>query len=159
MIDYNQLPDDARVWVYQSNKTFSKAEAMAIKQIITDFVNQWQSHGKQVRAWGELKYNRFVILAADEKHEAPSGCSIDSSVAMIKEIEQNTGADMFNRMHFSYKKGEDVLSADRLDFANLYQQGEINDQTIVFDNLIKTKADLDTKWEVALADSWHARMV
>ena len=159
MIDYNELPNDARVWIYQSNKTFNKAESQAIRQIVSDFVTQWQSHGKQVRAWGGLKYNRFIVLIADEKHEAPSGCSIDSSVTMIKEIEANTGTDMFNKMHFSYKKGEEVCSADRLDFAALYQNGEISDQTIVFNNLVQTKADLEDKWEVALADSWHARMV
>ena len=78
---------------------------------------------------------------------------------MIKEIEQLTGADLFNRMHFAYKKETEVYSADRPDFAQLYQSGEINDQTIVFNNLVKNKAELESKWEVKLVNSWHIRMV
>lgn len=160
MIDYNELPANARVWVYQSDQAFSEAQTTAINTQVTAFVNQWQSHGKAVRAWGGVKYNRFVIFVVDEGYEAPSGCSIDSSVSVIKAIEQEFGVDMFNRMNFAYKVDDTtVKSADRIDFASLYEQKSINDTTIVFNNLVNTKADLEQKWEVELGASWHANMV
>jgi hypothetical protein len=159
MIDYNQLPPSSRVWIYQSNRAFSTAESDQIQAQLRQFIQQWQSHGKPVKAWGLLQYNRFVVLVVDESYEAPSGCSIDSSVALIKELEQTYQVDFFDRMNFAYKKDNAVLSANRTDFANLYQNGTINNQTIVFNNLVNTKEDLEEQWEVRLGDSWHARMV
>ncbi len=100
-----------------------------------------------------------MVLVVDESYEAPSGCSIDSSVALIKQLEETYQVDFFDRMNFAYKKDNAVLSANRTDFANLYQNGTINNQTIVFNNLVNTKEDLEEKWEVRLGDSWHARMV
>lgn len=160
MLDYNLLPNNARVWIYQSNQSFTEEQTAAIRQKLQTFVNQWQSHSHPLHAWGDIRYNRFVILAVDESYEAPSGCSIDSSVAVIKSIEQEFGVDMFDRLNFAYKNNDNtVQSADRDNFAALYADEQINNDTIVFNNLVQTKADLETKWEVALGDSWHRNMV
>jgi hypothetical protein len=160
MVDYNQLPDNSRVWVYQSNKAFSDADVVALRQKIQEFVDQWLSHNVQVQGWGDVKYNRFVVLAVDESHEAPSGCSIDSSMALIKAIESEWGVNMLDRFNFAYKVDADTVdSADKADFAKLYSSNKINLDTIVFNNLVATKADLESKWEVALGNSWHANMV
>ncbi len=159
MYTFEQLPDTARVWIYQSNRNFSEAESADIRQKIQQFLAQWQSHGKTLKAAGDLYYNRFVVLIADEGYEAPSGCSIDSSVALIKDIEQNYQVDMFDRMHFTYIDGEKVAGADRLTFAQLYKEGIINGDTTVFNNLVATKAEFNSKWKIKLSESWHARMV
>lgn len=159
MIDYNALPPDSRVWIYQSNRAFSPTENDEIQDQVRQFIQQWQSHGKAVKAWGTLQYNRFIIFIVDESYEPPSGCSIDSSVALIKQLEQTYQVDFFDRMNFAYKKDHAVLAANRSDFAQLYQNGSINDQTIVFNNLVNTKKDLEDNWEIALGTSWHARMV
>jgi hypothetical protein len=160
MFDYNQLPTTSRVWVYQSNQAFSDAQTQEIQQNLKQFVTQWQSHGAPVKAWAGIRYNRFVIFVVDEDHEAPSGCSIDSSVAIIKEIEQKMAVNMFDRLNFAYKTDANrVESADREDFADLYNANKINDTTTVFNNLVNTKADLESKWEIPLGNSWHANMV
>jgi hypothetical protein len=160
MVDYNQLPANARVWVYQSNQAFSDAQTQEIQQNLEQFVAQWQSHGAPVKAWSGIRYNRFVIFVVDEDHEAPSGCSIDSSVAVIKGIEQKMEVNMFDRLNFAYKVDDNIVnSADREDFANLYSSSKIDDNTTVFNNLVNTKADLESKWEIPLGTSWHANMV
>lgn len=159
MINYNELPANARVWIYQSNRAFTAIESDTISEKIRQFIDQWQSHGKTVKGWGMLQYNRFILLVVDEGYEAPSGCSIDSSVALIREIEQQMEVDFFDRMNFAYKQDNEVLTADRATFADLYQKGIINEETIVFDNLVTSKEALENQWEVALGSSWHARMV
>lgn len=160
MVDYQELPTTSRVWIYQSNRAFSDAQTQEIEKKLHQFVAQWQSHGATVKAWAGIRYNRFVIFVVDETHEAPSGCSIDSSVAIIKEIEQAMEVNMFDRLNFAYKVDDSTVeSADREDFSVLYQSNKINDSTIVFNNLVTTKADLESKWEVALGTSWHANMV
>lgn len=160
MFDYNQLPASSRVWIYQSNQAFSEGQTQEIQQNLEQFVAQWQSHGAPVKAWAGIRYNRFVIFVVDEDHEAPSGCSIDSSVAIIKEIEQKMNVNMFDRLNFAYKTDANTVeSADREDFAALYNANKINDTTTVFNNLVTTKADLESKWEISLGTSWHANMV
>jgi len=160
MVDYKQLPANARVWIYQSNQIFSEAQTQEIQQNLEQFVAQWQSHGAPVKAWAGIRYNRFVIFVVDEDHEAPSGCSIDSSVAIIKDIEQKMSVNMFDRLNFAYKVDMNTVeSADREDFAALYSANKIDDNTMVFNNLVSTKADLDAKWEIPLGTSWHANMV
>ncbi|CAA6799234.1 MAG: Unknown protein [uncultured Aureispira sp.] len=160
MVDYKQLPANARVWIYQSNQVFSEAQTKEIQQNLEQFVAQWQSHGAPVSAWAGIRYQRFVILVVDEAQEAPSGCSIDSSVAIIKDIEQKMGVNMFDRLNLAYKvDANTVESADREDFAALYSAKKIDDDTTVFNNLVATKADLETKWEIPLGTSWHANMV
>ena len=160
MLNFNQLPDNARVWVYQSNRAFSDVQVKIIEQQLSDFCAQWLSHNKQLKAVAEVRYKRFIILTVDEGYEAPSGCSIDSSVALIKKIEAEMQVDMFDRMNFAWKNKEGkVLSAPRNEFSELYANGEIGDDTLVFNNLVNTKTDLINNWEVVLSSSWHARMV
>lgn len=160
MVNYNELPENARVWVYQSNKPFSEEQLTVLDNKLEAFVEKWLSHGSAVRAWGGIKYNRFIILVVDESYEAPSGCSIDSSVAFIKNIENEFNVDLFDRFNFAYKVDEQtILSANRDDFAALFATQQINGQTIVFNNLVQTKGDLEKKWEVQLENSWHVNMV
>lgn len=160
MLNYVDVPEQARVWIYQSNKAFSSEQIQHLEQLLQKFVGQWQSHGKTVKAWAEVRYQHFIILAVDENYEAPSGCSIDSSVALMRQIEAEFGVTLFDRMCFAYKdQAGQVQTADRADFAALYAQKAIDDQTIVFNNLVNTKKALEEEWELPLSKSWHARMV
>ncbi|MEZ4956316.1 MAG: hypothetical protein R2825_22350 [Saprospiraceae bacterium] len=54
---------------------------------------------------------------------------------------------------------EEVKTATSEEFAMLYKMGEINDETLVFDNLVKTKGELEEKWLKPLNESWHKRFV
>ncbi len=160
MVPYQDMPPNARVWIYQSNRLLTTAEGMQAHQALRQFVEQWQSHGKPVRAWAEVLHQLFLVLVVDEDYEAPSGCSIDSSVASIHGLGQALGVDWFDRMVFAYQTADQqVHTAPREQFAALYADGTINDETTVFNNLVQTKQDLETAWRIPLAESWHANMV
>jgi len=154
---FTQLPAASRVWVYQSNRAFTPDEAANVQRDIAAFVSGWTAHKLKVAAGGELVYNRFVILAADEREVGVSGCSIDSSVHFIKELAAKYGVDFFDRFNIAYKVGEAVHSANREGFEALVAQGNITPDTIVYNNLIETLTDLRTKWEVPFKESWHSR--
>src|SRR5690606_15223232 len=148
--DYQQLPPQTRVWVYQSNRPFSEATAAALRGQIQQFVTQWTSHNHALQAWGDLLHHRFIVLMVDESQAGASGCSIDKSVAFIKAIEQAAGVDMFDRFNFAYKSAGEVLSASREEFEQLFKNGKINTDTVVFNNLVQTKAEFEANWEVKL---------
>ena len=150
----NQLSAQSRTWVYQSNRKFSDSESAVITNRIKDFVTQWTSHKMGVTGYGELLYNRFIVLMADETHVEVGGCSVDSSVHFIRSIGNDFQVNFFDRWLIAYKKGDEVITCNRGEFEKLVESGQVNDETIVFNNLVQTKAELETKWQLVYKDSW-----
>jgi len=159
MTQYDILHNDSRVWIYQSNRQLSDAEVERLRPVIRSFTTQWVSHSQQLKAFGDIFYNQFIVLMVDESQAGASGCSIDKSVYFVKEIENALQIDLFDRLNFTYKDGNEIKMAQRDDFARLFSEGKINDETLVFDNLVKTKKEFDETWLKPLKESWHKRMV
>lgn len=156
---YEALPASTRVWIYQSNSPFAEKDIKQIKSYIDQFARSWVSHNQQLSAYGDLLHDRFVILMVDESQAGASGCSIDKSVAFLKALQTEFGVDLFDRMRFSYLEDQEVQTVSRDEFARLYQEGLINDETPVFDPLVNTKGDFEENWIRPLGESWHRRMV
>lgn len=159
MTEYNNLDASSRVWIYQSNEVISMETAALLKSEIASFVNQWTAHNHALRAWGDLIDNRFIVLMVDESTAGASGCSIDKSVAFVKYCAEKAAVDFFDRFNFAYKAGAQIKSANRDEFEAMYKKGELNDATIVFNNLVQTKAEFEEKWQIPLAESWHKNFV
>lgn len=159
MTTYDILPDTTRVWIYQAQAPFNEKDITEIRQHISNFTTSWVSHNNQLRAFGDIFHNQFIVLMVDESLAGASGCSIDKSVHFIKQLEQHYQLDLFDRMTFTYQDGDVVKSAPRMEFAKLYAEGKINDSTLVFDNLVKNKAEFEAQWVKPLGESWHKRMV
>ena len=155
----DQLSDETRVWIYQSNQPFKEDEEAQVRTYIQQFAQQWVSHNRQLKAFGDLLHRQFVVLMVDESQAGASGCSIDSSVRFMKGLQAEFGVDLFDRMTFTYLEGEEVKTANRATFAALYQAGEINDETPVFDTLVNNKGKFEREWIKPLGQSWHKRMV
>lgn len=156
---YDTLADASRVWIYQAQSPVSEAIAVEIQQHIEHFSKQWTSHNQALRATGMLLHKQFIVLMVDESQAGASGCSIDKSVHFIQALEGKYGINLFDRMSFTYKIGNEIHTAPRDTFAQLYADGVINDTTPVFDNLITTKGAFETSWIKPLGESWHKRMV
>lgn len=150
------ISENSRVWIYQSNRPFTASEEDAVKKALNEFTGQWQAHGQQLAAASDIRYNRFIILSVDESQAGTTGCSIDKSVGLIKEIEKHFNVNLFDRFNIAYKEGDNVLATDRDGFEKLIAEGKVNEDTVVFNNLVQTVAELHSKWEVPFKDSWHA---
>ncbi|MEM1322726.1 MAG: hypothetical protein AAGG75_20845 [Bacteroidota bacterium] len=159
LTNIESLPATSRVWIYQSSRQFTAAELPELQQYLHQFVDQWVSHNQALRGSAKVFHHRFIVLMVDESMAGASGCSIDKSVHFIKALEAQFKVDLFDRMTFSYMDGEEVKTAKRAEFVELYRNGQINDQTLVFDNLVTNKGDFDQKWTLPLGQSWHRRMV
>src|SRR6478752_3721874 len=127
---------DSRVWIYQSNRLFTLSEALAVEDILNDFTDKWLSHGTPVKGAGHLFFGQFIILMADEKATGVSGCSTDSSVRLIKDIEQHFGVNMFDRqlLAFLHKDKVQLLPLSQFKFA--IEHNHIQPDTIYFNNLV-----------------------
>ena len=154
----NSLSAQSRVWIFQADRTLSDYESSTITDKVNAFVQQWTAHKLGVKGAGYLLYNRFIILMADEEEVAVSGCSIESSVHFIHTIAREFELEFFDRWNFAYQNGNAVESCGREKFQQLVEQGIINNQTIVFNNLVKTKAEFESKWRIEYKDSWHKNL-
>lgn len=145
---------DSRVWIYQSSRLFTLNEAIAVEDLLNDFAAKWLSHGVAVKGAGYLFFGQFIILMADERATGVSGCSTDSSVRLIKDIEQRFGVNMFDRttLAFVVKDKVQLLPLSQLQYA--YDNGFIDSNTLYFNNLVQTKVELQTNWIVPIKNSW-----
>ena len=163
-IDYRTLiPEDfhpsSKVWIYQSSRLFSIGEALEIEDMLNEFVENWRSHGAVVKGYGNLLYGQFIILMADETQSGVSGCSTDSSVRLIKQIEERFKVDMFNRQNLAFliKDKVQLLPLSQLNYA--IENDFINADTIYFNNLVVNKEELLNKWMIPVKESWLAKKI
>jgi hypothetical protein len=158
LLDNNFHPD-SRVWIYQCNRLFSVNEALEIEEMLHEFTRQWMSHGAPVKGAAYLFIGQFIILMADETATGVGGCSTDSSVRMIKNIEQRFGVNMFDRttLAFIVKDKVELLPLSQLQYAT--DNGFINADTLYFNNLVQTKTELESKWIVPVTESWLAKKI
>ena len=138
-VDFNLL---SRVWIYQCNRLFLMSEALEIEVMLNDFVDRWQSHGDKVKGYANLIFGQFLIIMADETQAGVSGCSTDSSVRLVKDIEQKFKVDMFDRQHLAFivKQKVKLIPLAQLNYA--IQNNFITTDTIYFNNLVQTKQEL-----------------
>ncbi len=158
-IDFSLLPDTSRVWVYQADRSFTNDERQEIERQLIPFVQNWKRHGEDLKASFQIKYNQFIILAVDESFTNVSGCSIDASVHIIKEIQKKFGIDLLNKMNVTFKDGNNVNIVSLSAFKEFAKLDKVTSNTLVFNNMITSKADLDASWEVKASDSWHAKFL
>ena len=150
---------DSRVWIYQSSRLFSLSEALEIESMLEDFIAQWNSHGDKVKGSAHLFFGQFVILIADETASGVSGCSTDSSVRLIKEMERRFNVNMFDRLNLAFiiKDKIELLPLAQLDYAA--SNHFINGETLYFNNLVQSKKDLEEKWIVPVKESWLTKKI
>ncbi len=158
-VDFSLLPDNSRVWVYQADRSFSDEEVRQITEQLRLFVENWKRHGEDLKASFQIRYNQFIILAVDENVANVSGCSIDASVHIIQELQKKLEVDLLNKMNVTFKDGDNVNIVSLTAFKEFAKLNKITSNTLVFNNMIASKAELEASWEVKASESWHAKFL
>ncbi len=159
MTYYDDMPFESKVWIYQSDRDFRDAEVQGIRQRMREFMEEWSAHGNALKAFGDVYYNRFLVVMVDESVEVASGCSIDKSVHLIKEISAAFEVNLFDRLSIAYMQGSDVFVVSKAEFQQKVDKGEINEQTLVFNNLVNTKATFENMWKIPLKEHYLFKVV
>ena len=157
------LPDEfdgsSRVWIYQSSRLFTISEAFRIEDMLKEFVSTWNSHGAPVKGYANLFFGQFILLMADERASMVSGCSTDSSVRIIREIESLFSVQLFDRqlLAFLIKEKIKILPLSQLAFGA--SNGFIQPETLYFNNTVLTKSELEKNWIIPVRESWLASRI
>lgn len=135
------------------------SEVLAAEEILNAFTAQWQAHGAPVKGFATIFFGQFVVLMADETQTGVSGCSTDSSVRVIKEIEQRFNITLFDRqlLAFVVKDKIELLPLSQLKYAS--DNGFLTPETIYFNNTVLTKAELQNNWMIPVSNSWLAKKI
>ena len=156
-IPFNEMPASSRIWVYQSDRPFDNSEIDWIQNLLTSFCEGWNTHGQGMPTSFEIMYDQFILLGVDEKDLGPSGCSIDSSVRIIRSIEEKIGVNLLDSGKVSFLS-EKKVTVNRLAEVRLsISRGLLHPETPVFNPIVNTKSDLTEKWIIPAKDSWLKR--
>ena len=130
------------------------SEALEAEELINNFCQEWTSHGADVEAYGTIFFGQFLVLMADETKAGVSGCSTDSSVRFVKELERKFNIDFFNRINLAFiiKDKIQLLPLNQLSYA--YENNFITGDTLYFNNTVLNKEQLEDKWIIPVKDSW-----
>ena len=157
VIPFENMPDESRIWIYQSNRKMSDTEIVEIRTEMQNFLDSWAAHGTPLEAAYTIKYNRFIIIAVNQEIQAATGCSIDASVAFIQSLEKKYEIDLLDKMNVTFKQGEFITHKSLIDFKKMAKEKSVTENTIVFNNLVNTIEEWKDNWEVPAQDSWHSR--
>ncbi len=149
--------DASKTWIYQSNRPFEASEILQIQQMLGAFVAVWKSHGADVKGYANLFFGQFLVLMADETATGVSGCSTDSSVHLIRSIEQKFNATLFDRQNLAFiiKEKIQLLPLGQLQYA--VENNFIDANTTYFNNTVLSKKELLDKWILPVKESWLAK--
>ena len=159
LVDFNTLPESARVWIYQASRSFNEQELLQIQDELDSFLKTWTAHGNDLQAGYEIRYKRFIVIGLDQSSQGATGCSIDASVRYIQELEKKYDVLLLDKMNVSYKQGEFVAYKSLIDFKAMAKQKAVSKNTIVFNNLVTNKGEYLEHWEVPASESWHSRFL
>lgn len=159
LTDFKNLPDDSRIWIYQANRKLSDEEVAQIEKLTEEFLTKWTAHGADLEAGVEIKYNRFIVIGLNQANASASGCSIDASVHFIQSLEEKFHVDLLDKMNVTFYSGKYIAYKPLDEFRKMAKNRSVSKNTIVFNNLVNTKAEYLENWEVPAAASWHSRFL
>lgn len=158
-IEYKSISDNAKVWIYPSNRKFYSTEIEEIEEKVKAFIEKWKSEDENFKASYQFLYNRFIILVADDENATLTNLDIDASVSFILELQEMYKIELLDKMNVCFKQGEYVQYKELKDFKKLLKNKAVTAKTIVFDNLITNNLDFKEFWEVPIEESWYNRFL
>jgi len=159
ILDLIALDNTSKVWIYQSDKEFTYDELDIAREDIYTFLNDWTAHSRDLACYGNIFHKRFLAFFVDETNSYASGCSIDKSVKFVEYLGNKLNKDFFDRMTYAYMIDEEIYTIPHAELKNAHSENKINDETLFFDNLVKSKGEFLKQWIKPLNSSWHKKFL
>jgi len=159
IIDFNEIPKQAKVWVFPSSRKFYPQEIAGLKERIEGFLTDWDNQELAINCSYLFKYDRFIIISVDDTEQALSLQAHDLLVTFIQELEKIFEVILIDKINVCYKQGEFVQYKDLKEFKKMMKAKGVSQKTIVFNNMITLKEELDYDWEINIMDSWLGRLL
>ncbi len=96
-------------------------------------------------------------MSVDEDFHNPSGCSIDSSVGVLRQIHAATGVDLLDRSKVAFYLDNQVTLIPLSEVKANFTSGRLQASTLTFNTLASCKAEWETRWQIPVEKSWMAK--
>lgn len=151
---FDVLPSTSRIWIYQCNRPLSPGEEDDIQEKAIHFTRTWSAHGNDLQAGAKIMYNQFLILSVNEEENGASGCSIDKAFKFIHQLEIDYGISWLDRSKLAFYIDNEVYLSPVSELKLKIDTGTITKDTLIFNNLVDRKGDLEHNWIIPAKDSW-----
>ena len=151
---FEKLPPSSRIWVYQADRSFSPEEEKLVYERLADFCSAWEAHGDALSTSFKIEFHRFIILCVDESSAGASGCSIDGSVRVLKELGLQLNIDFFDRTKIAFLQNGGIETYSLNQLRSLFESTQLKPSTLTFNTLVGTKAEWEANWKIAAEKSW-----
>lgn len=153
---FDEMNSSSRIWIFQSTQFLEFEKVERISARLMNFLDDWKAHGHPLNASFTIIYDRFIIVSLDEASYQATGCSIDKLTQQIVGFENELQVSLLDRTQIAYRDHNNMIETmHMMDFRAALENGDLDANTIVFNNLISTKEELAAKWETTISQSWH----
>ena len=156
-VEFKKMPPHSRLWVYQVNRKLTPSEGDHVEKSLLQLCESWKAHGFALHASYQLIYSQFIVLAVNESETGASGCSIDSSVHHLKELQQQLGLDLFDRSQVAFLINNEVILYKALNLRKLFESGALKQDSLTFNNAVSSLSEFETQWKIPVDRSWLAK--
>ena len=156
-VEFDKISSQSPIWIFQANKTVDISFIKKIENDTINFLNSWTSHNIEIKSSFKIIHNLFLIISVESDFSSPSGCSIDKLINFVKEINKLYNIDFLDRLNISYRYENIIKVVNIAEFKKLIFDGLISKDTIVFNNTIRNKDELNKNWETKALNSWHKK--
>ena len=155
--DFKIMPSHARVWIYQSVSPLAPIQVDIIRQKLNSFIDSWESHGEKILGSWNILHDHFIVITVDEDAKSASGCSIDKSVNVIKEIEDQLGISLTDRSLIPVNNKNNLTFIKFNEIKKQISAGSINEDSLVFNNNVTSLKELNEQWILPSRKSWISK--
>jgi hypothetical protein len=156
-LPFEELPVESRVWIYTGTRAFTQAEEKSVRELLESFCAKWAAHGEALRTSFKIEKRQFIVMALDEDFQNPSGCSIDSSVGILRQIHAATGINFLDRSVVPFLIDNQVVLASLPTLKARFTSGELKSDTLTFHTLATTKGEWESNRTIPAEKSWMAK--
>ncbi|MEA3245946.1 MAG: hypothetical protein U9Q74_07290 [Gemmatimonadota bacterium] len=160
LVPFDELPDDARVWVFGAAAPVDDVDSRRLLAAVDGFLVQWKAHGHPLTCARDWRDDRFLVVGVDQRTEGASGCSIDGLFRTLQGLERAIGTTLVGggRVYFRDAQGF-VHAVTRTEFEAMTARNEVGADTAVFDTTVTTARAARTSFEQPAGTSWHASLL
>lgn len=153
--DLQNLPDDARTWVFGISPVLDETRESRLLARIDAFLDQWAAHGHPINAARDVVEGSFLVISVDKDAET-SGCSIDRMFGTLRQLESELGVQILDPNRVFVRHGDGRIEA--LTRAAFKQNGDPH--TVVFDTIAERLGEIRTgRWERPAAEAWPGKLL
>lgn len=158
-VAFEKLPSTAKIWIFPSSRKFYKEELEELEGYLSNFIDMWRHDGYEIISAFKIRFNRFIIVGIDDTIDPIRTEIIDSLMTKVFALQTKYRVELIDKLNVCFKQGDYVQYKELKEFKKLIKNKSISSKTLVYNNLIHTKAELQSDWEIPLEESWYNRFL